>query len=114
MRPEHKALGEYYFHGKTIDESAKSAGLDSSELEKLVQDINKKSIPALQEFYAKGGSHGYIADKYGLNRNELYAFMSRHKLNKNYEDEESKIKIMALAETQNLPLSTFRLFFERV
>jgi len=47
---------------------------------------------------------GSIADKYGLNRNELYAFMSRHKLNKNYEDEESKIKIMALAETQNLPL----------
>jgi len=93
MKPEHNALGLYYFNGKSIEESTIEAGIEPDVLEKLVKDIDKKSIMALKEFYSKGGTLGYVAVKYGLNRNELLGFMGKYGFNANYEDEESKEKI---------------------
>ncbi len=105
IRPEHKALGEYYFHGKTAEESAALSGLEISILKETIVDINKRSILALSDFYGGDISSGKAAENHGLNRNELYGFAFKYEFNLDSEDKESRERIKTLLEeNQNLPV----------
>ena len=105
IKPEHKALGEYYFHGKSLEESATLSGLEVGVLEGLVKDLNKRSLLALKDFYEQDLNLGIAADNYKLNRNELLGVMGRYGFNGSSEDEESREKVIdLLAKNQSLPL----------
>ena len=105
MKPEHKALGEYYFHHKSLKEAAEAASLDVLVLSELVKDLNQRSLLALRDFYEQHLNLGIAADRYNLDRNELFGVMERYGFNGNSEDEESREKVRALLEeNQSLPL----------
>lgn len=96
MKPEHKALSEYYFKGNSISDAAKEAGFDEGKLVKLIKSIDEKAVAILSEFYQNGGSLGFIAEKYCLNRIHLYGYMHRNNYNANYDDEASKRKLISI------------------
>jgi len=95
MKPEHIALGEYYFNKKSISDAAKEAGIEEEELANLIDSIDKKAVEALSEFYRKGGSLGRVAENHGLTRLEIFGYMHKHRYNTNYDDKKSKEKIMS-------------------
>jgi len=89
----HISLGEYYFFNKSICESASTGNIDPAQLEKIVLDINTRSISALHDFYSQKGSLGFVATQYNLTRNELLGFMARYEFNLSDEDIQSRIRI---------------------
>ncbi len=98
IRPEHKALGEYYFHGKTLEASATLSGLEASVLKEMIVDINKRSILALSDLYGGDISSGKAAENHALTRNELYGFAFKYNFNLDSEDNKSKERIKDLLE----------------
>ena len=105
ISPEYKALGEYYFHGKTLEASATLSGLEASVLKEMIVDINKRSILAHADLDTGDISSGKAAENHGLSRNELYGFAFKYEFNLNPKDIESKERIKAiLEENQTLPV----------
>lgn len=103
ISPEHKALGEYYFHGKTIEESATLSGLEVSVLKEMITDINKRSILALRDLYGGDISSGKAAENYNLSRSEFHGFTYRYDFNLDSDDKEDMERIRALLEGNQIP-----------